>query len=91
MLVTVFYEELHGSAWFQAALAGALAAAVAIMVSTAWVFAEPHVKVAPWKAVVVVPGAVALALGVAAIARADPAARRGRGPRVAGPKQAEPA
>jgi hypothetical protein len=31
-----------------------LAAAVAIMLSTAWVFAQPHVNAAPWKAVVVV-------------------------------------
>jgi chromate transporter len=63
VLVTMFYGELHDSAPFQAALAGALAAAVAIMVATAWVFAEPHVKAAPWKAVVVVPSAVALSLG----------------------------
>jgi chromate transporter len=63
LLVTVFYEELHGSSWFQAALRGALAAAVAIMVSTAWVFAEPHVKAAPWKAAVIAPLTVGLALG----------------------------
>ena len=64
VIVTVFYEQLHGSAWFQAALSGALAAAVAIMLSTAWVFAKPHVKAAPWKAAVVVPSAAALSLGV---------------------------
>jgi len=64
VLITVFYEQLHGSAWFQAALSGALAAAVAIMLSTAWVFAEPHVKTAPLKAVIVVPAAAALSLGV---------------------------
>ncbi|MEP6863515.1 MAG: chromate transporter [Deltaproteobacteria bacterium] len=64
LLVTVFYEGLQGSSWFQAALRGALAAAVAIMVSTAWVFAEPHVKAAPWKAVVIVPLTMGLALGV---------------------------
>ena len=64
LLVTLFYQELRGSSWFQAALRGALAAAVAIMVSTAWVFAEPHVKAAPWKAVVIVPLTVGLALGV---------------------------
>lgn len=61
--VTVFYVELHGSALFQAALRGALAAAVAIMGSTAWVFAEPHVKAAPRKAMIVVPCTVALSLG----------------------------
>ena len=65
VIATIFYEELARSAWFRAALAGALAAAVAIMGSTAWVFAEPHVKAAPWKAVVVVPAVVALALGTA--------------------------
>ena len=64
LLVTIFYQELNGSSWFQAALHGALAAAVAIMGSTAWVFAEPHVKAAPWKAVFIVPMTVGLALGV---------------------------
>jgi len=63
IIVTAFYTELHGSPLFQAALRGALAAAVAIMVSTAWVFAEPHVKAAPRKALVIVPGAMALVLG----------------------------
>jgi chromate transporter len=63
VLVTVFYEQLHSTAWFQAGLAGALAAAVAIMLSTAWVFAEPHVKAAPLKAAIVVPIAAALSLG----------------------------
>ena len=43
--------------------ASALAASVAIMVSTAWVFAEPHVKAAPRKALAIVPGVAALALG----------------------------
>ncbi|HET7502655.1 MAG TPA: chromate transporter [Kofleriaceae bacterium] len=62
VLMTVFYVELGGSLVFQAALRGALAAAVAIMVSTAWVFAEPHVKAAPRKAALVVPAAAALAL-----------------------------
>jgi chromate transporter len=63
VVTTVFYVELHGSALFQAALRGALAAAVAIMVSTAWLFAEPHVKAAPRKAIIVVPCAAALSLG----------------------------
>ena len=62
-MVTIFFEELRTSAVFQAALTGALAAAVAIMGSTAWVFAEPHVKAAPRKALIVVPCAAALALG----------------------------
>jgi chromate transporter len=62
VLVTVFYAELYDSVYFQAALSGALAAAVAIVVATAWVFAEPHVKSAPWKAAAVVPCAIALSL-----------------------------
>lgn len=62
VVVTMFYTELHGSTLFQAALRGALAAAVAIMGSTAWVFAQPHVKAAPRKALVIVPCAVALSL-----------------------------
>lgn len=64
VVMTVFYERLHGNPWFQAALRGALASAVAIMLATAWVFAGPHVKAAPWKAAIVVPCAVALSLGV---------------------------
>ena len=63
VVVTGFYVELHDSTLFQAALRGALAAAVAIMAATAWVFAEPHVKGAPRKAMIVVPAAVALSLG----------------------------
>ena len=63
VVMTVFYEQLHASAAFQAALRGALASAVAIMVATAWVFAEPHVKAAPRKAIAVVPCAMALSLG----------------------------
>jgi hypothetical protein len=34
------------------------------MLSTAWTFAQPHVKAAPWKAVVIVPATAALALGL---------------------------
>lgn len=64
VVMTVFYGELHASALFQAALRGALAAAVAIMISTAWVFAEPHVRAAPRKAIAVVPCAIALSLGL---------------------------
>jgi chromate transporter len=63
VIMTMFYVELQGSALFQAALRGALAAAVAIMGSTAWIFAEPHIKAAPRKAMIVVPCAAALSLG----------------------------
>jgi len=62
--ITACYDELHGSALFHAALRGGLAAAVAIMISTAWVFAEPHVRAAPRKAIVVVPCVIALSLGL---------------------------
>lgn len=64
VLVTISYEELAGSRWFQAALGGALAAAVAIMGSTAWVFAEPHVKAAPWKAAIIPPAVIVLWFGL---------------------------
>jgi chromate transporter len=62
--VTAFYGELHASALFTAALRGALAAAVAIMVSTAWVFAEPYTRAAPRKALAVASAAAALSLGL---------------------------
>lgn len=64
VVMTVFYGELHASALFAAALRGALAAAVAIMVSTAWVFAEPHARAAPRKALAVAPVAATLSLGL---------------------------
>ncbi len=63
VLVTIFYGQLAGNVWLEAALGGALAAAVAIVVATAWVFAEPYVKAVPWKAAIVVPATAALALG----------------------------
>lgn len=64
VVVTIFYEQLRGSTYFLAALGGALAAAVAIMVATAWVFAEPHVKAAPWKAATVAACSAGLAVGL---------------------------
>lgn len=64
VLATIFFGQLHDSAYFQAALGGALAAAVSIMLATAWVFAEPHAKAAPWKAAMVATCTVILALGV---------------------------
>jgi chromate transporter len=62
VLITVSYEQLHGSAWFQAALSGALAATVAIMLATAWIFAEPHVRAAPVRAAIIVPSVAAMSL-----------------------------
>jgi chromate transporter len=62
--MTAGYDALATNAYFHAALRGALAAAVAIMVATAWVFAEPHVRAAPLKAIVIPPCAIALSLGV---------------------------
>jgi chromate transporter len=64
VVVTAFYGELQASPLFAAALRGALAAAVAIMLSTAWVFAEPHARAAPRKALAVAPTAAALSLGL---------------------------
>ena len=64
VLVTAFYGELQASALFAAALRGALAAAVAIMLSTAWVFAEPHARAVPRKALAIAPAAAARSLGL---------------------------
>lgn len=61
--VTHFYAAWQHERYVKGALAGALAAAVAIMLTTAWTFAEPHVKAAPWKALVIIPAAALLALG----------------------------
>lgn len=61
--MVIGYDELIASPLFRAAMAGALAAAVAIVVATAWVFAEPHLRAAPWKAVVIAAVVVALAVG----------------------------
>src|SRR3954471_18428286 len=62
--VTVFYGELHTSALFAAALRGTLAAAVAIMLPTSGVSAEPHAGAAPRKALAIAPAAAALSLGL---------------------------
>lgn len=62
VLVTHFYEQWQHNRVVQGALRGAMAAAVAIMFSTAWTFAEPHVKAARGKAIVVIPIALVLAL-----------------------------
>lgn len=64
VLMTVFYEQLSGNPWFRDALVGAMAAAVAITVSTAWTFVAPHLRAAPVKALVVIPGTAALSLGL---------------------------
>lgn len=58
VLVTHFYAVLQHSRFFAIALAGALAAAVAVMVNTSWVLAQPHVKASMAKAIVIVPAAI---------------------------------
>jgi chromate transporter len=62
VVVTHFYEAWQHNRIVMAALRGALAAAVAITIATAWNFAQPHVKAATLKAVVIVPVALLLAL-----------------------------
>ncbi len=62
VVVTHFYDLWQHSRLVMGALRGALAAAIAIMLSTAWHFAQPHVKESMIKATVVVPGALLLAL-----------------------------
>jgi chromate transporter len=59
-IVTHFYEVLEHNALFRAGLRGALAAAVAVMASTAWVLARPYARLR-LKPIVVVSGAVCLA------------------------------
>jgi chromate transporter len=60
LAATHFFEVWQQYGAFRAALRGALAAAVAIMVNTAWVLAASHVRVAPVKALVIVPLAMVL-------------------------------
>jgi chromate transporter len=60
VLVTHFYEVWQHDPIVLAALRGALAAAVAIMVYTAWHLAHSHVKAEPLRAVLVVGGAILL-------------------------------
>jgi len=77
VVATHYFEIWQTNALFRGALAGALAAAVAIMLNTAWVLALPHAKEARLRALLVVPGAIALVtfthassiqvLGVAAV------------------------
>jgi chromate transporter len=62
VLATFFYDSLQANGRFRAALVGALAAAVAVMLNTAWVLAAPHMKAAPGKAFVIVPGAIVLVM-----------------------------
>jgi chromate transporter len=60
VLASHFYDAWQDNALFRSALSGAIAAAVAVTVNTAWVFAAPHARAAPTKACVIVPGAIAL-------------------------------
>jgi chromate transporter len=62
ILATHFFEVWQQNVGFRAALRGALAAAVAVMINTAWVLAHPHLKGASAiaRGLVVVPAAIAL-------------------------------
>lgn len=60
VLATHFFSVLQRSPFFAAALGGALAAAVAVMVNTSWVLAQPHVKASIAKGLVIVPGAIVM-------------------------------
>lgn len=61
VVATHFYGLWQRNRIVAGLLRGALAAAVAIMIATAWTFARPHLKVARAKALVVVPGVLGLA------------------------------
>jgi chromate transporter len=63
LVATCFYELGQASALLVAAARGALAAAVAIMVNTAWVFARPHAMTSRVKALVIVLLAFLLVTG----------------------------
>lgn len=60
VLVTHFYGVLQHSPIFGAALSGALAAAVAVMVNTSWILAQPHVRASLVKALVIVPSSIVM-------------------------------
>ncbi|HZS35283.1 MAG TPA: chromate transporter [Polyangia bacterium] len=62
VVATHFYRAWQHDRFVAGALRGALAAAVAIMISTAWSFARPHVTAHVVKALLVVPAAMVLAL-----------------------------
>ena len=60
VVVTHFYQAWQHDPTVLAALRGALAAAVAVMVYTAWHLSSAHIKAEPLRAAAVMPGAVAL-------------------------------
>ncbi|WP_394824860.1 chromate transporter [Pendulispora albinea] len=60
LATTYFYEAWHHNEAVRAGLSGALAAAVAVMVNTAWVIAAPHLRAAPVKGLIIAPAAMAL-------------------------------
>jgi chromate transporter len=60
VVVTHFYEVWQHNSIVLGALRGALAAAVAVMVYTAWHLSSAHIKAEPIRAAVVVPAAIAL-------------------------------
>lgn len=64
VLATVFAEELAGSPLFGAAMHGALAASVALIVASVYQFAEVPAREVPLQALVVMPLSVAIPLGL---------------------------
>ena len=60
LVATHFYEVWQRHAMVRAALEGAVAAAVALMVNTAWVLAGPHLKAAPRRGIVIATMAIVL-------------------------------
>jgi chromate transporter len=60
VVVTHFYEVWQHNSIVVAALRGALASAVAVMVYTAWHLSSAHIKAEPIRAALVVPGAIAM-------------------------------
>jgi chromate transporter len=60
VLVTHFYEVWQHNAIVLAALRGALASAVAVMMYKAWHLSSSHIKAEPLRAALVIPGAIAL-------------------------------
>jgi chromate transporter len=60
LAVTAGYELWQKNPIVVGGLRGAMAAAVAIMINTAWVLARPHMKASPVRAMLVLPAAALL-------------------------------
>ena len=60
VVATHFFEAWQENGIFKAALRGALAAAVAVMLNTAWVLSRPYVRAPFGRALVIVPTSLVL-------------------------------